>query len=171
MGENPPNNKTFVATHGRRRDPVVDLSGNHSEIYFVEYSSKNHLGEREPNSKLIGYCTENPFDVLKIVFPDFNVIRFSDFYFLHPDEAQADLPLKGLGIDFREPVRGVQGKLEELNSYLDRARRTQPLTQADLQQTIEGLDDYAHHGILLPQFHQTQNTRRKVVDILSQVEV
>ena len=119
------------------------LKGKSSSIYLIPYVHTTGLVTRSScKSKLIGYCSESPVQVLEVLFPRYHVTNFNGYEFFGSGDFEDSTPMLGLGIIAIEPVFGINGTLKKLIKLeeLAQVKRDKPIDKKDVQRIIKYLN-------------------------------
>jgi hypothetical protein len=121
-------------------------------------------------TQIVGYCVENPVQVLESVFPNYNVTRFYGFEFFDSSDFKKTTPMIGLGIDSYPMHRGIKGTLDELLVVedVDELRRDQPIQKNVLKRIKKNLrKHYKHqHAVLRPSYKQMKYDIERMIRVL-----
>ncbi len=137
-----------------KHDPVVDLTKGKSTAVYLDfyYIPKGDIIMRaHGNRKLMGYCTENPVEVLKITFPEYHITRFHNYSFFSSEDMESTTPMCGLYIKQVDLMYGIEGKIEKLLGLEDiiKAKRDKPISKRDVKKIV----DYINNIFFVPSFH------------------
>ena len=160
------------------KSAVIDHGNNLTSISLDSYHhTKGGLMMRQSGeSELIGYCTENPLEVLKRAFKDYHVTRFSGYEFFSSDDFRAETPMIGLGISsIPWPyVYGIvyNGELEELLRIekLEKARRQNPISGEEIQIIIDELtpmkEIWHNPNYVNPNYERVKHDLGQITEVL-----
>lgn len=183
-------------------DPVVDLTKGKSTVISLcsYYICGGGIITRETgDKKLVGYCTENPLEVLKITFPEYHITKFNEYSFFSSADVKSTTPMYGLEIKQICPIHEVKWKIEKLLGLklpgleeitieklfrleeitieklfgleeIIRAKRDKPISKGDVKKIV---DYIGGQSVLFfdPQYKQHEYNKKQIIDVLKkQVE-
>ena len=156
-----------------KHNPVVDLTKGKSTAVYLDfyYIPKGDIITRaHGNRKLIGYCTENPLEVLKITFPEYHITRFHNYSFFSSEYMESTTPMCGLYIKQIDPMYGTEGKIEKLLGLEDiiKAKRDKPISKRDVKKIIDHINNTFFVPVFHSQYKQREYNKKQIIDVLKQ---
>jgi len=153
-------------------DKVIDLTeGKYTAVSLVTYfHAKGIIMRYAENPILLGYCVENPLEVLKSSFPKYHVTRFNGYELFSSEDFESTTPMLGLSIRGVEPVFGIEGrikKLLELDEVL-KVKRDKPVSKEDVQRILARLKQRGEGDFLSPRYKQVKHDKEQIIAIVRQ---
>ena len=156
-----------------RYDRVVDSTeGKYTAVSLVSYHiTKNLIIRIAKDPKLLGYCVENPLEVLRTAFPDYSVTRFNGYELFGSGDFEETTPGVGLSIRGVNHVFGIEGRVEkllELDEVL-RIKRDKLVSEEHARRIIEYLGAERHPlDSVSRTYHQVIHDKKQIIDVLRQ---
>lgn len=149
----------------------VDSEPKHSAIYLERYLHTTGFIERKRfESQLLGYCAEEPKDILEKAIRFLNVTRYRGHTLIASEHTADKYPKIGLNIDAIVPVYGINGKFDELFRIQTRlfagTERNVPATKGEISEIIEHIASNDQHNILSPNRKQMQFEINELAGVL-----
>ena len=165
----------------REYDSVVDsFKDKYSSVSLVPYIITTGIISRSAGDPtLIGYCTENPLEVLGTAFPNFHVVRLDNYEFFGCIDFEQTDPMLGLSIRSVEPLTGIDGRVEQIlrSDKAFEAIRDESISVEDIGEIISRLNGKMVgkvdrvHAQMSRSFNQMQDDRLKIVEVLERYAV
>lgn len=155
-----------------KQEPVVDsVKDGYSSISIEFYVNTTGVCMRSlRDQKLIGYCVENPLQVLEKVFPTYHVTTVNGYRLFDSGNFESSTPMIGLGINKIEPVFGIEGKIDNLIKSDDflKVKRELEISNKDIQQIINylGTNPDPSLAFFYPEHNQSKFGKQQVSDII-----
>jgi hypothetical protein len=111
-------------------------------VSIAEYVHTTGIIMRDQrNSKLIGYCNENPLDVLEKIFLNYPVVKCEGYQFYGSNDFEKTTPMKGLAIGGITPVYGINGNISEMLDLdsINNLKRKEPIQKNEIEKIIKHL--------------------------------
>ena len=139
------------------------------------YHSRGLIMRSEGKSTIVGYCVENPLEVLERVFPEYHVTAFNGYHLFDTSDFKRTTPMIGLGINKFPAHRGIKGTLNELLEVEDvqKLKKNKPIQKAVLNRITKNLKNRTKHNHLWlsPSFKQLQYDTQKTIEVLKHLIV
>ena len=153
----------MVVTHPTRYDPAVSSTeGKFTVVSIVPHHiTRGFIHRAEGKRTLVGYCVEDPLEVLKQSLPDYIVSSINGYRFFDSNDMQhpKDLNL-ALSLRSVDPVFGIEGKIKELLELEQvlKAKRDYPFSAEDAEMMIRHLEGYKGNPV-------SRDYKQKIQDI------
>ena len=151
--------------------PKDKTKGKFTEVYLDPYFHTTGLITRQSGpSTLLGYCAEDPLEVLRTVFPDYHVTSFNGYSLFGSGDFEPSTPMLGLAMEPIDSVFGIEGRIEKLLELdeLLKVKRKKPISREDVDRIIAHLEEEDQHSFLFSDHKQERYNKRQIINVIKQ---
>ena len=138
----------------------------YSQISLTRYedSKGGVIIRRCVETKLLGYCTTSPKEVLEKLFGNYYIASYKERNLFE----SYDMPDLGLKITGMNKLYGIGGKLREMKRLrnFDLARRKEAVSNKEIEAIVKHVNEPGHLGWLSPDHERIQCYAKEVSSIV-----
>src|SRR3989338_2176452 len=138
----------------------------YSQISLTRYedSKGGVIIRRCVETKLLGYCTTSPKEVLEKLFGNYYIASYKERNLFE----SYDMPDLGLKITGMNKLYGIGGKLREMKRLrnFDLARRKEAVSNKEIEAIVKHVNEHGHLGWLSPDHERIQCYAKEVSSIV-----